>query len=139
MNVLDSLSLVRRFLEAENARDWHAWSSYLHPTVTYATVGSTTVVEGREEYVANMQRIYTELPDWTFRLVHIFGDEEAVIVEFDGSGHFSGTYKSVRYVRAPLRLSAVCIFDLSDGLILSVREYFDHVGYEHQLQLASRK
>jgi len=75
-------------------------------------------------------RIYTELPDWTFRLVHIFGDEEAVIVEFDGSGHFSGTYKSMRYVRAPLRLSAVCIFGLSDGLILSVREYFDHVYSE---------
>jgi len=135
--VPDSLTMVRRFLDAENARDWHAWSSYLHPTVTYATVGSTTVVAGREEYVANMQRIYTELPDWAFRLVHIFGDEEVVIVEFDGRGHFSGTYKGVQYVRAPLRLCAVCIFGLRDGLILSVREYVDHVGYERQLQLTS--
>lgn len=134
---MEALTVVREFLRAENTRNWGHWASYLDPNVTYEVIGSNRVVSGREAYTAHMQRVYVELPDWKFELVSVAAADCVVFVEFLGNGHFSGEYNGRRYERAPLNLTAVCVFELSEGLILAVREYVDHAGYEHQLNLAA--
>ncbi|MEW5816702.1 MAG: nuclear transport factor 2 family protein [Spirochaetota bacterium] len=130
-----SIQAVQRFLSAENRRDWEQWASFLHPAVQYEVVGSPGVVRGRDNYVRHMQEAYAKLPDWQFQIRHISGDEGWVIVEFDGVGHFSGEHGGRQYARAPLHLTSVCVFGLERDRIVTVREYFDAVGFQHQLQV----
>lgn len=130
----DSIALVQTFLRAENQRAWHQWAALLHPNVTYTVVGSSRPIHGRDQYVAHMQQVYEELADWHFELVHIVGDADAVMVEFAGHGHFTGTHQGQPYTDVSLNLMAVCVFELRDGLIHNVREYVDTLGYAHQLQ-----
>lgn len=128
-----SMSLLKQFLEAENRRDWNLWASLLHPDVQYQIIGEQEVVWGKENYVKRMQQAYTTLPDWQFRPLHIYGDDQTIMVEFDGAGHFVGSYHGRQYEGVPLHLTSVCIFEFRDGLISTVREYLDRAGYERQL------
>ena len=97
-------------------------------------MGGSGPVPGRDAYVRHMQRVYQELPDWRFETVHLYGDEQVLLAEFDGAGHFSGRHEGREYPQVPLRVGAVCIFEAREVLIYRVREYFDHRGYERQLK-----
>lgn len=129
----NSVAMVKDFLNAENDRDWTRWASFLHSNVQYLVVGEEEVIRGKDNYVKHMQQTYSELSDWQFRVLHIYGDEQAVMVEFDGEGYFTGKFQGKHYKHVPLHLTSVCIFELYDGLIYRVREYFDRTGWERQL------
>ncbi len=133
---MKALEIVREFLAAENRRDWERWASFLHPDVRYVGVPSGREVVGKARYVGYMQRAYEEIPDWEFRVVHLVGGGESVIGEFEGRGHFTGVHGGKQYERVSLRLRAVCVFELESGLIREVREYFDAVGYQRQIEAA---
>ena len=81
-----------------------------------------------------MKRIYSELYDWHFDILNIFGDDHVVMVEFDGKGHFTGTHKNKEYNQIPIHIQAVCVFTLEDGKIRKIREFWDPVGYENPLK-----
>lgn len=125
--------MVKDFLIAENNRDWERWASFLHSDVQYEVVGEKEVIQGKDSYVTHMQQAYSELSDWQFRIRHIYGDEQAVMVEFDGEGHFTGESQGKHYNHVSIRLTSVCIFEFHVDLIHRVREYFDRTGWERQL------
>lgn len=129
----NQLKIVKLFLEAENCRDWKKWGKYLHPKVEYQLIGSQNVVEGKENYIGHMKSVYSEINDWRFQILNILGSVNIVIVELDGNGHFSGVYKNININNAFLKLMAVCIFEIKERKIYRVREYWDPVGYEKQL------
>jgi predicted ester cyclase len=129
----NSQIIVKLFLEAENCRDWEGWCKYLHPNVEYQLIGSQNIVKGRENYLKHMKSIYSEIRDWRFQIINMFGSDETVIVEFDGNGHFRGVYKKVNIENVFLQLKAVCIFEIKEEKIYRVREYWDPVGYKRQL------
>jgi predicted ester cyclase len=132
--VLDNqLEIVTLFLEAENSRDWEKWGKYLHPKVEYRLIGSQNVVEGKDNYIGHMKSIYSEIKDWRFQILNILKSGNIVMVELDGSGHFSGVYKNININNAFLKFKAVCIFEINEEKIHRVREYWDPVGYENQL------
>lgn len=124
---------VESFLEAENRRDWGLWTSFLHPEVCYEVVGQEGMTNGRDDYVLRMKRAYSEIPDWHFTVLRAHGNKCSVMVEFLGSGHFTGDYGGARYESVPLHLQSVCVFELEDGLICRVREYLDESGFDRQL------
>jgi len=130
---LGNLAVLQRFLDAENARDWPMWSSCLHPDVNYHTVGSDVVISGADAYAHHMQAAYAELPDWSFNARNTAASHAVIFVEFDGSGHYTGTHRSRPVSGAPLRLQAVCVFEFADGRIFRVREYLDRDGFDRQL------
>jgi predicted ester cyclase len=129
----NQLEIVTLFLEAENCRDWEEWGKYLHPKVEYQLIGTQNAVEGKENYIGHMKSVYSEIKDWRFQILNILKSVNIVIVELDGSGHFSGIYKNININNAFLKLKAVCIFKIKEGKIYRVREYWDPVGYEKQL------
>jgi predicted ester cyclase len=130
---VSDLETLQLFLDAENARDWSLWSSYLHPAVTYQAVGSENSVTGAAAYLRQMQSAYEELPDWYFVTRYIASTHDVVFVEFEGLGHYTGKHRSHTLVGAPLELLAVCIFQFKDGRIFRVREYLDRTGFDRQL------
>jgi ketosteroid isomerase-like protein len=129
---LSNLATLQRFLDAENARDWATWSSCLHPNATYHAVGSDVVISGADAYAHHMQAAYAELPDWSFSARNTAESGAVIFVEFDGSGHYTGTHRSRVVSGAPLRLQAVCVFEFADGRIFRVREYLDRDGFDRQ-------
>ncbi|MBI2899872.1 MAG: nuclear transport factor 2 family protein [Planctomycetes bacterium] len=129
----DSQETVAAFLAAENARDWRTWESFLSPDVAYELVGGKRIVRGRRNYLKHMRRVYRDLEDWRFTLVEVAASRSTVLVEFRGSGHFSGVHGGMRYEGIPLQLRAVCVFRLRGRRIHRVREYWDAIGFERQL------
>ncbi len=129
----NSTEIIKAFLQAENKRDWDTWSSYVHPDIEHEVVGNEKVVRGKDAYISNMKKIYSELYDWHFDILNIFGDNYTVIVEFDGRGHFTGIHENREYTKVPIHIKAVCIFTLEDGKIRKIREFWDPIGYNRQL------
>lgn len=136
---MDSIEIVNEFLEAENKRDWQRWASYLDQNVLYVVIGSETSTKGKNNYIQKMQNAYSELVDWSFRILNIVGNKEIVFVEFEGRGRFTGQEGGKKYIDIPLVLNAVDLFKIKDGLIYEVREYFDYKSYKQQLSLKEQK
>jgi predicted ester cyclase len=129
----NSQIIVKLFLEAENCRDWEGWCKYLHSNVEYQLIGSQNIVKGRKNYLEHMKNVYSEIKDWKFQIINMISSEKTVIVEFEGNGHFSGVHKNVSFDNIFLQLKAVCVFEIKEEKIYRIREYWDPVGYEQQL------
>ena len=69
--------LLERFFAAENARDWAAYASFLHPGVEWALVdgGAERRIVGREDYLAAIAAAY-EGADTTFSCLDMTVDRE---------------------------------------------------------------
>ncbi len=76
-------------------------------------------IRGRENYVRHMKDAYAKIPNWNFPILHMYGDEHAVIAKLDGAGRFTGDHRGKKIEGAPLRLASVYVFDLRDGQIYS--------------------
>ncbi|HEV2527538.1 MAG TPA: nuclear transport factor 2 family protein [Thermomicrobiales bacterium] len=133
----DGVALVRSFLDAENRRDWSAWRAVLDPQVRYVVAGNPDRIEGADAYLAHMQAAYESIPDWRFEIITIHGDDAVVMVEFNGAGHFTGEVAGRWLEMVPLRLPAVCVFMLKDGMITDVREYLAAGSRDRQLGVTS--
>jgi steroid delta-isomerase-like uncharacterized protein len=128
-----NFEIMKRFLDAENKRDWEAWKSHLSPDVIYEQVGSDVRVAGADNYCLYMQKAYEKIPDWQFRITTLTGDANTVMAEFDGIGHFTGQYNGRFIDKVPLRLLSVCVFRVKNNRIVFVRDYLDHQGFEKQI------
>lgn len=110
---------ILEFLHAENQRDWLNYEKFLSHNVqwTFFSIEGTRVVNGRENYVNTMKRIYENL-DSTFNIISLLSNDELGIV------------------MAELEMDnrrSVDVFELRDGLILREREYYDGVYWYNQL------
>ncbi len=133
----NSIDSIKAFLESENRRDWETWSSYVHPDIEHEVVGNEKTIAGKDAYISNMKQIYSELSDWQFDILNILGDDNTVMVEFNGRGHFTGTHENKEYTKVPIHIKAVCIFTLENGKIRKIREFWDPIGYNRQLKNSS--
>ncbi len=131
---MKSKEIIKRFLVAENRRDWVTMAQYVDDSVEYSVVNSVAPsTQGKVAYIQKMQETYAELADWRFTIVDIEGSEQSVKAVFDGRGHFTGEYQGDHYANVPLHLRAVCIFKVQDGLITEIRDHWDQAGFESQL------
>lgn len=137
--MIETLEQIQGFLTAENQRDWQTWARYLHPEVQYYLMGDLQAVNGRENFAQYMQQVYSHMPDWQFQAVNSLGAEQIVMVEFEGRGHFTGTYQGEQYQNVPLQLRSLVIYEFNEGLIARVREYSDRLGMERQLAQAGHE
>lgn len=103
--------LVLTFFSAENARDWATYRSCLAEDVEWVCYGAPqrTVVQGRDSYVAAMQRAYT-------RWVATFSIDKLVVDEDQGLAYAELVIDGRR---------SVDVFEVENGLIRREREYFD--------------
>jgi len=137
-NVKDiNSNIIKKFLVAENERDWTVWASFLHENMVFEVVGAERTIIGKNAYIRHMQSVYAELQDWHFKILSLLADEKKVVVEFYGQGQFSGKFEGKQYDHTPLKLKSVCIFELSEQKIRKCTEYFDYQSYRQQLSSGS--
>lgn len=130
---MNSEEVVREFLDAENNRDWERWKEQVAEDVVYYTVGVGEEIRGRDNYLTEVQEDYRDMPDWSYEIRHLCGQDNTVMVEFDGSGHFTGVFQGERFDSVALKVSAAVVFELEKGKIVRCREYIDTTGFEQQL------
>ena len=132
-NIKDNSKMIKKFLDAENERDWNTWASFLHEEVEFEVIGNQRIITGKDAYIRHMQSVYSDLEDWHFEILSLLADEKKVVVEFYGQGQFSGEFEGKQYDHSPLKLKSVCIFELSEQKIRKCTEYFDYQSYRQQL------
>ena len=54
MSRLNSIGVIKAFLNAENKRDWSIWSSYVHSDIEHEVVGNEKAIKGKDNYIANV-------------------------------------------------------------------------------------
>ncbi len=135
---MESEEIVREFLDAENNRDWNRWKEQVAEDVVYYTVGLGEEIQGRENYLTEVQEDYRDMPDWSYEIRHLCSKDDTVMVEFDGSGHFTGVFQGERFDNVPLKVSAAVVFELENDQIVRCREYIDTTGFEQQLAAARK-
>jgi predicted ester cyclase len=128
-----NFEIIKRFLDAENKRDWETWRSCLDSDAVYEQVGTDVHVSGADHYCLYMQQAYAKIPDWQFSITALTDNEDTVMAEFDGSGHYTGRFGDRFINRVPLRLCSVCLFRIKNDKIVFVREYLDQQGFEKQV------
>jgi hypothetical protein len=72
-------SVVERFIDTLDRRDWEAWAALLHPDVVYELPQSSERIRGRERYLQFNQ----EFPgDWHLELKVAIADERYGVAWF---------------------------------------------------------
>ena len=102
---------LTNFFNAENARDWKLYESFLSEDVQWISYGppKRKVVSGKKDYIKTMIRAYRNIPE-RFSVLNMVSDIESgvVIAELE--------LRSRR---------SVDIFEFENGLIKREREYYD--------------
>lgn len=105
---------LRKFFEAENARDWESYRQFLHPQVRWQLFGAEEkCIEGAEEYMRVMKDAY-EGRDTQFVC-------QKTEVSDDG-GRIAAHLLNDKGERS------LDIFDFKDGLIYREYEFLMSVG-----------
>lgn len=106
-------SLVNRWIEAFNQRDWDSYGACFAPDVSYLTPGRSEPLRGRDAHVAQDQR-NAGAARLVARLIIVASDEQHVVIE--------GAFE------APDRVSQwVTVLEIREGLIAAERLYFDRL------------
>lgn len=109
---------LRKFFEAENARDWESYRQFLHPQVRWRLFGAEEkCIQGAEEYMKVMKGAY-EGRDTQFVC-------QNMEVSDDG-GRIAAHLLNDQGERS------LDIFDFKDGLIYREYEFLMSVGTEEE-------
>jgi steroid delta-isomerase-like uncharacterized protein len=139
MSAADNERIVRRYLEAFNARDWAAHSDLLAEDVVMEVPGTGERHEGREAVTAS-ERAWTDaFADGRIDIDHLAAGGDTVVAEYTGTGTHTGPLGGPEgEIAATGRhgsLKLCDVFVIRDGRIAEVREYFDTLALLTQLGL----
>ena len=136
----DNERIVRRYLEAFNARDWVAHADLLADDAVMEVPGTGERHEGREAVSAS-ERSWTEVfGDARIDVDHLAAAGDVVVAEYTGTGTHTGPFPGPEGEIAPTgrpgSLKLCDVFVIRGGRIAEVREYYDTMALMTQLGLA---
>lgn len=100
---------LRRLFVAENNRDWMTLAGLLDPEVSWQLVSdATTVIKGRDEYVARPRAVYEARPAARFEVVR----ERA-----------NGRGRVLCELIDDLGVTSIEVFDIRNGLVFREWEF----------------
>jgi len=104
---------LRRLFVAENARDWETLASLLDPDVTWQLIADeTTLIRGRNQYLARLQAAYEARPSARFEVVN---------------SRDTGRGRVLCELVDDLGAASIEVFDIRDGLVFREWEFlFGH-------------
>jgi ketosteroid isomerase-like protein len=118
-------TIVRQYFASINSRDWPALREILHPHLSLQVVGRGRI-EGVEAAVAYFETLLAGFAEGTDRPTRFLTSGSSVVAEID----FEGRTVSGRTVA----FSAVDVFDISDGKIMSLSVWYDSLDVARQVK-----
>jgi len=124
--------VVRRHIEAENARDVDGTIATFR-RARYDVVPMAAVSEGDRAVRELVSGLFAAFPDFKFQPAKIHHADEAVIVE----GHMTGTHRGVwaglEPRGHPMDIRVACVFDFEGEALVNETVYFDFSALQRQL------
>ena len=119
------LEVVKDYFTALNDEDWDLMSSVLHPELDLIPSGSRPRI-GSDKAIAMFQKIFERFPVHQDNPTRFICDDSTVVVEIT----FNGATQDGREVA----FDAVDIFDVEDGRICRLSQWFDTAALAAALQ-----
>ena len=119
------LETVQSYFAALNAEDWDLMASVLHPELDLVPCGSRPRI-GSEKAIAMFQKIFERFPVHQDNPTRFLESGSTVVVEIS----FAGATQDGREVA----FDAVDIFDVADGRIVRLSQWFDSASLAAMLE-----
>ncbi|MCP3143049.1 ester cyclase [Pyxidicoccus xibeiensis] len=139
MATLDNTAVVREFYRAFNAKDLELLRSTMHPDAIVQSIP----FDETEKLIDHCESWAAALPDGQVDVTHLLGQGDFVIAEFTGRGTHTGPFTgpggvTIPASHRPIELRFIEVFELRDGKIAEVRQYYDALSLMTQLGIGAR-
>jgi steroid delta-isomerase-like uncharacterized protein len=135
----DHSSIVQRFNDAYNQRDWDAAAALVAPNATFVNMATGETFNGPEGVKQYLLVWATAFPDSQVETTEIIAGDRGAVVEFTGRGTQSGPLQTPTGNIPPTGRAAeqrFCTVNrIENGKITEARQYFDLLGLMQQLGL----
>ena len=118
------VEVVNRYFKAIDAEDWDTLGEVLHSEVELTACGSRPRT-GSSAVLSMFKRIFQRFPVHSDRPVRLIADGRTVVAEI----HFEG----VSATGVSIAFDAVDVFDVVDGRIVRLTQWFDSAELERLL------
>ncbi len=131
--------VVERFVKAWNDRDVEAMTATLSPDCEVSRPGGE-VLRGKEQIVARQRQDWDSFPDTRIDIKLLVSEGTTVVEESTSTGTNTGPLHLPNGTTIPATGRQVVMpyatfWEVKDGLIVAVRDYWDNVAMLEQLGL----
>lgn len=130
----DLISTAREYLESIACCDFKKIKQLLHEKYTYTTTDGQ-VYNGPDKRFDTAGMTLNAFPDLSFEFRNFYHSGHVVITELIMRGTYQGDIRTLPDADNKLALPACSIIEISDGLILTEREYYDQTCLTPQLDV----
>jgi steroid delta-isomerase-like uncharacterized protein len=119
---------------AFKARDIERVAACWHEDVVEEVV-PVGIYRGRAEATENLRGLLEAGPDFEVSLVRIVADEHHAVMEWRGTGTFSGDepYNGIVPNGKPIEMRVIEMLEIEDGLIVRNTIYYDNATFGRQI------
>ncbi len=121
------IEVVNRYFDAVDAEDWESLADVLHRDVELTACGARPR-SGSEAVMAMFRKVFQRFPAHSDRPTRLIVEGGTVVAEI----HFEGTSET----GVEISFEAVDVFDLRDGRIIRIAQWFDSAALERSLSAA---
>lgn len=143
MSTQDNISLVKSLFDAINTHQIDKAAALIDDNATWIDVATGDTFSGPQGFRQLSQSWWEAFPDNTIEITNLFAGEDFACVEYNGRGTFTGplNWPSIKAQPTGRKLdTAFCdVYRISNGKIVSAREYHDLESMMAQLGLTSEK
>jgi steroid delta-isomerase-like uncharacterized protein len=140
MSTSDNASIVQRYNDAYNQRDWDAAAAVAAPNATFLNVATGESFRGVDGAKQFLQVWATAFPESQVETTNIVADAQGAVIEFIGRGTQTGPLQTPAGPIPPTGRSIEHRFcsvnRIENGKITESRLYFDVIGLMQQLGVA---
>jgi steroid delta-isomerase-like uncharacterized protein len=132
----ENIRVVRAALDAINRGDMAALAATVTPDYVRDDLAGAFQLEGAggaAALAAFITTLRTAVPDFTFEIVDIFGNEERVALQFRLTGTHSGPYLDLPPTGHAIAINGVGHYRFRDGRIWINSQLLDMAGLMRQL------
>lgn len=84
-------------------------------------------------------RLFAALPDFDIEVVHITGDADHAVVQWEATGTFTGRpFQAVHATGRPIQLRGCDVMHFEEGKLKHNTVYYDGLGFARQIGLLPR-
>ncbi|MFP2927706.1 ester cyclase [Pyxidicoccus sp. 3LG] len=138
MAIHDNAATVREFYRAFNEKDLELLRSTMHPDAIMQSIP----FDETEKLIDHCESWATAIPDAQVDLTNLIAQGDHVIAELTGRGTHAGPFPGPGGVtippsNRPLEVRLIEVFELRDGKIAEMRQYYDALTFMTQLGIGA--
>lgn len=131
----DVLNVAMKMPQSFGAADWNTLASLLTEDTTFEA--PTSQARGTEAIVKHFQDLKTGFPDMTGEVVNAIAMGNMAALELISTGTHTGPIHTPAGTMPPtgkrVQIKLAFFYEISDGKIVRIQEYFDPAGLRAQL------